>query len=480
MLLVMVAVAGLLISPGSAGAWPRREATPWPDFAGRLFHERFSPASTDAIDPAIYSESWSGYALNRSCQLPGVQPWVIPMVVSNRFRIDPQAGAARFWYRPDNSGIPAGTTATLLTLVSGNGTSVVAWWSLVITPDNTLELLCQGDSGPVVCLSAPIVLQGGVWGLVAMGYSETNCALYWGTNLVAAGSGVPAVPPEAIPFTSLVVGSDLSGQSSSVACGQLEELTTFSGTTRFSQVTGHPFGINPAFDIAAYWNYYSPVAALGPVTDAEWAAQQQAREQRMAAQQANMLASPMDSGQSDGPGQDPFPCGTNYIYDVWLTNIVVWSNAQSGWNTSLSIGGGTNGAWYDLFSTTNLSGGSLTNMPWVWLGHWSACDTIVLTNQPGAAAFYILGTPLDSDGDGLTDAYELLISHSNPHLWDSGGDGISDGWKVALGLNPSLNNPAQSGERLNFTYYPDGGLSGVSGARSETTGLDFEWNVTGN
>ncbi len=58
--------------------------------------------------------------------------------------------------------------------------------------------------------------------------------------------------------------------------------------------------------------------------------------------------------------------------------------------------------------------------------------------------------------------------------------GISDGWKVALGLNPSLNNPAQSGERLNFTYYPDGGLSGVSGARSETTGLDFEWNVTGN
>ncbi len=198
------------------------------------------------------------------------------MVVSNRFRIDPQVGAVRFWYRPDNDGIPAGTTATLLTLVSSNGTSDVAWWSLVITADSHIQLLGQGDGGPIVCLSAPIVLQGGVWGLIAMEYSETNCALYWGTNLVAAGSGVPSVPAEAIPFTCLVVGSDLSGQSSSVACGQLEELTTFSGTTRFSQVTGHLFGINPDFDITAYWNYYSPVAALGPVTDAELAAQQQA------------------------------------------------------------------------------------------------------------------------------------------------------------------------------------------------------------
>ncbi len=82
--------------------------------------------------------------------------------------------------------------------------------------------------------------------------------------------------------------------------------------------------------------------------------------------------------------------------------------------------GGTNGAWYDLFSTPNLSGGSLTNMPWAWLGHGPACDTIVLTNQPGSAAYYILGTPSDRDGDGLTDAYELLVSHTDPNLWEPG------------------------------------------------------------
>ena len=55
-----------------------------------------------------------------------------------------------------------------------------------------------------------------------------------------------------------------------------------------------------------------------------------------------------------------------------------------------------------------------------------------------------------------------------------------DGWKVLWGLDPLLNNPAQSGLRCNFTYYLEGWLSGVSGVRAETVGSDAEGNVTGN
>jgi hypothetical protein len=46
--------------------------------------------------------------------------------------------------------------------------------------------------------------------------------------------------------------------------------------------------------------------------------------------------------------------------------------------------------------------------------------------MPGSEAYIILGTPKDSDKDGLTDAYELLVSHTDPNNADTDGDGIPD------------------------------------------------------
>ena len=66
----------------------------------------------------------------------------------------------------------------------------------------------------------------------------------------------------------------------------------------------------------------------------------------------------------------------------------------------------------------------------------SATSTLDLTNLPPTTCFLILGTPQDTDGDGLTDAYELLVSKTDPNNRDSNLDGILDGWDVLLGLNP--------------------------------------------
>jgi hypothetical protein len=64
----------------------------------------------------------------------------------------------------------------------------------------------------------------------------------------------------------------------------------------------------------------------------------------------------------------------------------------------------------------------------------------------------------DADGDGLSNEYELSIQ-TDPLNPDTSGDGISDGWAVAHGLNPLLDNSAglfQSTTTTNLAAYQAG------------------------
>jgi hypothetical protein len=59
-------------------------------------------------------------------------------------------------------------------------------------------------------------------------------------------------------------------------------------------------------------------------------------------------------------------------------------------------------------------------------------------------AFYVLGDgTIDPDGDGLSTAYERLISHSDPLVFDTldtDGDGMPDAWEVAHASDPQVAN----------------------------------------
>ncbi len=39
---------------------------------------------------------------------------------------------------------------------------------------------------------------------------------------------------------------------------------------------------------------------------------------------------------------------------------------------------------------------------------------------------------VDSDNDQLPDAFEMLVSKTNPHKYDSANDGVSDGEKMGV------------------------------------------------
>ena len=59
--------------------------------------------------------------------------------------------------------------------------------------------------------------------------------------------------------------------------------------------------------------------------------------------------------------------------------------------------------------------------------------------------FFEIGQASDTDGDGLTDGYEELVSGSSPTLPDSDQDPMPDGWEVAWGTNPNVDDASDQG-----------------------------------
>ena len=78
--------------------------------------------------------------------------------------------------------------------------------------------------------------------------------------------------------------------------------------------------------------------------------------------------------------------------------------------------------------------------------------------------FFTIGSDNDYDGDGLTDRYEALISHTDPSLSDSDTDGIEDGFEVmVLGSDPNSGNGIEQPDPDTVTEFlmSSGFLEGV-------------------
>jgi hypothetical protein len=148
-------------------------------------------------------------------------------------------------------------------------------------------------------------------------------------------------------------------------------------------------------------------------------------------------------------------------------------------NVTFAIEGGQDGYYYDVFAGTILTAPLKTA-----IGHGRDKDSIAwfirFQIYPKARCFLVLGTPQDTDGDGLTDAYENLVSQYRPEqrLYQS-ATASPDGWdRFCLGLSPQTGQlTPRRAQRANYRYTPTDWLNGVSGVRSGTITTDNEGNV---
>ena len=144
---------------------------------------------------------------------------------------------------------------------------------------------------------------------------------------------------------------------------------------------------------------------------------EQDRQLRLLARAAGMDV-PLPGDEGFGGGTNGY--GASYAAQVFTTNdlwlqITGTSNGNSGttitsyltihtpWNV-------TNGV-YDLFATTNLAPSA-----WRWVMRCDPGQTnLIVTNLTTPQEFFILGLTNDTDGGGLTDAYEKLVTKTDPN-----------------------------------------------------------------
>ena len=302
-------------------------------------------------------------------------------------------------------------------------------------------------------LAAPISWTTNNFHQIAVTYSSTNSTLFMDGAFTTNGPGVTIYPGPDVLSNGMFFGSDSNGVIQ--AHGIFDDISTYTNQLDADTVTN---------DYNSLYIYYY----LNPINAAN------IHQAPSSPETAPIFDAVTGPGYLLAMSTNTSGSCTNST-NVWMTNTTA-TVTTNGVNLTFTIMGGSNGLAYDVFATPALTQ-PLTNGIWTWMGQGYQCVTYSIPGLTNSTVFLLLGTPQDSDSDGLTDAYELLVSHTNPNNPDTSGDGMLDGWKVLWGMNPLLNNPAQSGEHDNYVYDGIGRLESTSGAFTEIFGFDAEGNM---
>jgi hypothetical protein len=425
-----------LASAPDVEAGARGPLPPLPESAPVLWHEAFDAPYHQGViearvwwpDYGVLNESWSGYALE--CSGPGARPLVVPAVrAEGRLNLATEAaGALRFWVKPHWSGAAFGARpgpgrfACLAELGAGSGDRSGVCWSLRVNPEGSLLVLAaRGEEGMVELLRAPISWRAGAPHLISLNFGPEGTSLYVDARLAAEGTGtVPVGPAD----SRLSLGGSLEGTD--VAEADFDEVFSFGAPLTADEL---------AFYYRATWN----AVVAGSVYPAEPGGFSRPLSALTAeAATGDSGGPPLPPGAEEGGGDGGGGSVTNFpplwtlgaglcLYPVAFVSshsltLSLTNTPDSGWLTNA----------YDLFYTTNLAGLSapaLCVSNWAWLARSNPGQTnFVVSNLSFPQCYFRLGTMRDSDNDGLPDAYEAMVSHTDPNFPEGNGDADGDGY----------------------------------------------------
>lgn len=350
-----------------------------------------------------------------------------PTYVSGPFtNLTVDTGSIELWFAPDWSstnegGLGPQEWGRLVEVGSYTSDASYGWWSLYLDPAGAnIYFGVQTNNGSTYALSAPIAWTTNRWHFIALTYSSTNTALYLDGELATNGAGLTFWPGYNVLTNGFYFGSDNTGVEQ--AHGMFDDIATYTGPLDAGTIEG-------AYDLYSIYFFLNP------------------------ANFANIMSAP--STPSSIPSYDAITgagylqwvtnaSSCSYSTNVWITNVTakaVGSGTNITMNVTFTIEGGSDGVPYDVFATSALKS-LITSAQWAWMGQAYHCNVYTITNLPSSACFLILGQAIDSDGDGLTDAYEKLVSHTDPNNTDSDGDGISDSDEVLNHTDPHTPNSA--------------------------------------
>ncbi|HZF01014.1 MAG TPA: LamG-like jellyroll fold domain-containing protein [Methylomirabilota bacterium] len=464
---ILFAIAVNAIAQLPPGA--KTNATPYMPLDSWTFYDNTNWTNDKGYAPVSFTNlDFSNLGDGRSLVVDSDDPaWLQYNVVetngTNNLTVD--TGSVTFWFAPDWDSVSAGGTGPgvagrLLEVGGYTSDSSFGWWSLYFDEngDNIYFSAQTNDlsSTATTYLSAPITWTTFYWHFITLTYCPTNTALYLDGSLVTNGLPLTVYPGTDVLSNSFFIGSDSNGVAQ--AHGMFNSIYTY----------GVPLDANT---VQSIYNYGSMIYWMNPVNSKYMSRFASANSTPSSSTNYYQAISGIGSLQLVGAASS---CVTST--NVWLTNLVSTIAANGTVSVMFTIEGGSDGVPYDVFANSILAFGT-NGFPWTWMGQGYHCNTYILTNLP-SGCFLILGTPQDSDGDGLTDAFELLDSKTDPNNAYSNLDGLLDSWEVLLGLNPKQSNFNNPAVRSNYSYDSADWLEGLSGVRSGAISLDAEGNVT--